>query len=120
MKTIGVISGGLPSDPPGQGTAAESYQTNSGSNVLEISVRCSGAGDLVLLRWFSDLGVGGEWRPWKEDRPIACDGTKFSGYASATYVVANESAADWLLWDELSVVNVDTAHAQQQTIRGMF
>ncbi len=98
MKTIGVVTAiPAPGTKPGTGAAISSFHTTQ-STALEITGKCSaGAGDLVLLRWHGDIGSSGEWRPWKQDRPITADAAATAGYFSGVYYLGTYLSNHWLI-----------------------
>jgi len=117
MTPIGVVST-IPADPPGTGTAAQSFEMR-GNNALEVSVKASvGSGDVVALRWFGDLA---KWLPWKPDRPLSPDVAKNSGYASGVYLFGVLSRAHFLLWNTVGAgLTLSEAYAESADYRFVY
>lgn len=127
-QRIGVVAA-VPSDPPGEGDAAEAYESDIG-NVLEVTAlnANAGASTLTLLRWFppppspqptgfvSTLNAAGEWREWLEDRPIVL---RASGTSSGRFDIPRDELAYWLLLvGNAAIVGDVTADARVPSYRG--
>ncbi len=119
MKPIGVVvSVPVAGTEPGTGAAVASFRSSSG-NALEVTGTCSvGAGDLTLLRWHRDIGVAGEWRRWKQDRPLAADAALHGGQFSGVWYLGTYSGGDWLILRPGGVTLSDCFAETQDYLRG--
>ena len=121
-RKIGVVDA-IPTDPPGVGAAALSFQAQQG-NVLEITVTADGAADeLVLLRWLlpqtnaaTNITSTGEWRRWREDSPIVIDAV--AGSYSGRYEHPQNDTNDWLLLSANALAANSRADAECVHYRG--
>ena len=123
-RKIGVVDS-IPTDPPGVGAAALSFQAQQG-NVLEITVKAAGVADeLVLLRWMlpqtnaaTNIIITGEWRRWREDAPVIIDATAQT--YSARYEHPQNDTNHWLLLSANALAANSHADAECVHYRGML